>query len=506
MNPSPPAILQATTTTTTVEKPNPFAPRLTPAFSLTIPDTANSKTPRTVSITMEDYITDSKDENGLDLDMVHDFGAEGLGVDMRDFTNHTEEGEESKEEILNEAELATTLVPQDQLTPQPPTSASGMGDVPSSAGVDVDDMFQTETGLEGDDDEDDDGDVTEGPSGKRVRSNEAGGFTYVEKDGEPSRRKIRIEYISDKSRRHITFSKRKAGIMKKAYELSILTGTQVLLLVVSETGLVYTFTTTKLQPLVQKAEGKNLIQACLNAPDGFGPDGQPLGGPVPATKSKNGGLAIRPHKLTAAASAAMAASAQAASEEQQSAAAAASAHQHQQNQVDAAASVGQGTPVSARPKKRMPSGKKRQTSTSAGSQIQGPPELEIPPVPSIPEIHRQASPHNPHPSSGGLIDPSLHSPMSAGFHIPPEYQQGLSPGGQQPGAQGGQGGHYAYPPPPPPGQDGSGYPYYAPPPQQHHHHQHQQYMNIHHHQQQQMFQQQQQQAQRERERMMGMGM
>lgn len=77
---------------------------------------------------------------------------------------------------------------------------------------------------------------------------------------EPQRRKIKIEYIPDKSRRHITFSKRKAGIMKKAYELSILTGTQVLLLVVSETGLVYTFTTNKLQPLVQKSEGKNLIQ------------------------------------------------------------------------------------------------------------------------------------------------------------------------------------------------------------------------------------------------------
>lgn len=39
-----------------------------------------------------------------------------------------------------------------------------------------------------------------------------------------------------------------------------MTGTQVLLLVVSETGLVYTFTTPKLQPLVTKAEGKNLIQ------------------------------------------------------------------------------------------------------------------------------------------------------------------------------------------------------------------------------------------------------
>ena len=51
---------------------------------------------------------------------------------------------------------------------------------------------------------------------KRPRHNDVpGGFTYVDKDGESGRRKIRIEYIGDKSRRHITFSKRKAGIMKK---------------------------------------------------------------------------------------------------------------------------------------------------------------------------------------------------------------------------------------------------------------------------------------------------
>lgn len=49
-------------------------------------------------------------------------------------------------------------------------------------------------------------------------------------------------------------------MLLQAYELSVLTGTQVLLLVVSETGLVYTFTTPKLQPLVTKPEGKNLIQ------------------------------------------------------------------------------------------------------------------------------------------------------------------------------------------------------------------------------------------------------
>ncbi|KAI9276751.1 hypothetical protein BDA99DRAFT_554706 [Phascolomyces articulosus] len=91
--------------------------------------------------------------------------------------------------------------------------------------------------------------------------------TQPSKNKHAGRRKIKIEYITDKTRRHITFSKRKAGIMKKAYELSTLTGTQVLLLVVSETGLVYTFTTPKLQPLVTKPEGKNLIQACLNAQD-----------------------------------------------------------------------------------------------------------------------------------------------------------------------------------------------------------------------------------------------
>jgi hypothetical protein len=53
----------------------------------------------------------------------------------------------------------------------------------------------------------------------------------------------------------------------------------VLLLVVSETGLVYTFTTAKLQPLVTQPEGKNLIQACLNAPNGTLPGGAPATAP-----------------------------------------------------------------------------------------------------------------------------------------------------------------------------------------------------------------------------------
>ncbi|KPI42441.1 Transcription factor of morphogenesis MCM1 [Cyphellophora attinorum] len=113
-----------------------------------------------------------------------------------------------------------------------------------------------------------------GRGNKRNRASMAGDDDDDDDEkGGRERRKIEIKFIQDKSRRHITFSKRKAGIMKKAYELSVLTGTQVLLLVVSETGLVYTFTTPKLQPLVTKAEGKNLIQACLNAPEPSGENG-----------------------------------------------------------------------------------------------------------------------------------------------------------------------------------------------------------------------------------------
>ncbi len=48
--------------------------------------------------------------------------------------------------------------------------------------------------------------------------------------------KIKMAYIDNKLRRYTTFSKRKTGIMKKAYELATLTGTEVMLLVASETG------------------------------------------------------------------------------------------------------------------------------------------------------------------------------------------------------------------------------------------------------------------------------
>ncbi|CAD7089652.1 unnamed protein product [Hermetia illucens] len=114
-----------------------------------------------------------------------------------------------------------------------------------------------------------------GSGGGNVPDGVDDGYTSLQNKKSPpangkktkGRVKIKMEYIDNKLRRYTTFSKRKTGIMKKAYELSTLTGTQVMLLVASETGHVYTFATRKLQPMITSEAGKQLIQTCLNSPD-----------------------------------------------------------------------------------------------------------------------------------------------------------------------------------------------------------------------------------------------
>jgi hypothetical protein len=85
----------------------------------------------------------------------------------------------------------------------------------------------------------------------------------------------------------------------QAYELSTLTGTQVLLLVASETGQsapikphltstpdahctghVYTYASDKFKQLISNTEGKNLIQQCLNAPDTVSVDAESASAPA----------------------------------------------------------------------------------------------------------------------------------------------------------------------------------------------------------------------------------
>ena len=73
---------------------------------------------------------------------------------------------------------------------------------PTDDAAPVETSFQHEDGEDEDDEDDDDGG--------------GGGGGAKKADKKAGRRKIKIEYINDKSRRHITFSKRKAGIMKKA--------------------------------------------------------------------------------------------------------------------------------------------------------------------------------------------------------------------------------------------------------------------------------------------------
>ncbi|XP_038144187.1 serum response factor-like isoform X2 [Cyprinodon tularosa] len=175
------------------------------------------------------------------------------------------------------------------------SAGNGLGSLPISTagpkpgaghGTEADQEYSTEVVYSGSDQDSDSGDDEDAGGDrrgvKRERSEDgqtSGGPNRACSGGNPAvsgakpgkktrgRVKIKMEFIDNKLRRYTTFSKRKTGIMKKAYELSTLTGTQVLLLVASETGHVYTFATRKLQPMITSETGKALIQTCLNSPD-----------------------------------------------------------------------------------------------------------------------------------------------------------------------------------------------------------------------------------------------
>lgn len=210
---------------------SPYATRLTPdSLSLSAAQNSPLRNPnmsRTVSINMDglpDYGNDPEQHvDALDIDMVADFGdtmgvgvGVGVGVDMHHFGDDTKpmvdpDLQQVQQQLhhahqQHKSQHSADATPSSSIMPPPSSSTN-----PTV----VDDMFHSETGLDGGSDDDDDSPV---PQQKRRRETQdvPGGFTYVDKDGGDSgRRKIRIEYITDKSRRHITFSKRKAGIMKK---------------------------------------------------------------------------------------------------------------------------------------------------------------------------------------------------------------------------------------------------------------------------------------------------
>ncbi|KAI9142653.1 hypothetical protein BKA69DRAFT_1065634 [Paraphysoderma sedebokerense] len=66
------------------------------------------------------------------------------------------------------------------------------------------------------------------------------------------KRKIVIKKIEDERNRQVTFSKRKLGLMKKAYELSVLCGAEVGLIIISPNGKLYQFASSDMDDILYK--------------------------------------------------------------------------------------------------------------------------------------------------------------------------------------------------------------------------------------------------------------
>eukprot|EP00117_Sycon_ciliatum_P049614 scpid89580/ scgid35138/ Serum response factor len=77
--------------------------------------------------------------------------------------------------------------------------------------------------------------------------------------------KIGIKLIDQKQKRSATFHKRKSGLMKKGFELSVLTGAEVLVLAAWGDS-VFSYSTKKLQRVLTSQTGQELIHHCLKTP------------------------------------------------------------------------------------------------------------------------------------------------------------------------------------------------------------------------------------------------
>ncbi|KAL8042461.1 hypothetical protein ABFX02_09G052300 [Erythranthe guttata] len=71
------------------------------------------------------------------------------------------------------------------------------------------------------------------------------------------RRKIEMKLISDENARTVTFSKRRAGLFKKATELSVLCGTQIALIIFSLGGRAYSFGNPSVGSVLDRFRSKN---------------------------------------------------------------------------------------------------------------------------------------------------------------------------------------------------------------------------------------------------------
>ncbi|XP_003592353.3 MADS-box transcription factor 17 isoform X2 [Medicago truncatula] len=80
-----------------------------------------------------------------------------------------------------------------------------------------------------------------------------------ERESNMGRGKVIMERIHNKINRQVTFSKRRSGLLKKAFELSVLCDAEVALIIFSSLGKLFQYSTTDLNKIIEKYR-----QCCFN--------------------------------------------------------------------------------------------------------------------------------------------------------------------------------------------------------------------------------------------------
>ncbi|XP_040581490.1 uncharacterized protein [Lepeophtheirus salmonis] len=101
------------------------------------------------------------------------------------------------------------------------------------------------------------------------------------------RKKIQISRITDERNRQVTFNKRKFGVMKKAYELSVLCDCEIALIIFSSSNKLYQYASTDMDKILLKyteynephesLTNKNIIDALNKKENKGGPGCSPTG-------------------------------------------------------------------------------------------------------------------------------------------------------------------------------------------------------------------------------------
>ncbi|XP_078437087.1 protein VERNALIZATION 1-like [Wolffia australiana] len=82
------------------------------------------------------------------------------------------------------------------------------------------------------------------------------------------RGKVQLKRIENNINRQVTFSKRRAGLLKKAHEISVLCDAEVALIIFSAKGKLYEFSTnSRMEEILKKYEQYCISERELSAPD-----------------------------------------------------------------------------------------------------------------------------------------------------------------------------------------------------------------------------------------------